>query len=69
MLNDRFVITFVFNGGKTLNHDEYFSTECLVDYNANKSVFSLIPKCDIQQKKRQKSGLIVENRKTLSRNN
>lgn len=50
MLNDRYVITFVFNGGKTLNHDEYFSTECLVDYNANKSVFSLIPKCDIQKK-------------------
>lgn len=60
MLNDRYVITFVFNGGKTLNHDEYFSAECLVDYNANKSVFNLIPKSDIQQKNRQKSGLIVK---------
>lgn len=69
MLNDRYVITFVFNGGKTLNHDEYFSAECLVDYNVNKSVFNLIPKSDIQQKNRQKSGLIVENRKTLSKNN
>lgn len=68
MLNDRYVITFVFNGGKTLNHDEYFSTQCLVDYNTNKSVFSLIPKCDIQ-KNRQKSGLNVENRKTLSKSN
>lgn len=63
MLNDRYVITFVFSGGKTLDHDEYFSTQCLVDYNANKSVFNLIPKCDIHRKNRQKSGLIVENRK------
>lgn len=63
MLNDRYVITFVFNGGKTLNHDEYFSTQCLVDYNANKSIFNLISKCDIHQNNRQKSGLIDENHK------
>lgn len=63
MLNDRYVITFTFSGGKTLNHDEYFSTKCLVDYNANKSIFNFISKCDIHQINRQKSGLNGENRK------
>lgn len=64
MLNDRYVITFTFSGGKMLNHDEYFSTQCIVDYNTNKSIFDLALQCNNYQINRQKSGVNAENRKS-----
>lgn len=63
MLNDRYVITFVFSGGKTLNHDEYFSTQCKIDYNANKLIFNSVSNRIDYRLTRQKSGLNVKNRK------
>lgn len=65
MLNDKFVITFIFKGGETLNHNEYFNNLCIIDYNTNKPLFDSALKCETTNKNRQKSGLNDKNSENL----
>lgn len=65
MLNDKFAITFIFKGGETLNHNEYFKDLCIIDYNTNKPLFDSALKCEITNKNRQKSGLNDKNSENL----
>lgn len=65
MLNDKFAITFIFKGGETLNHSEYFNNQCIIDYNTNKPLFDSALKCEITNKNRQKSGLNDKNSENL----
>lgn len=61
MLNDKYAIIFVFKGGERFDHSEYFRSQLLVEYDANKSIFNSAVKYEKPQKNRQKSGVNDKN--------
>lgn len=61
MLNDKYAIIFVFKGGERFDHNEYFRSQLLVEYDANKSIFNSALKYQKINKTRQKSGVNDKN--------